>query len=798
MKSVAEALQLYREGRTREAELLCTSLLERNREHAPALELLSDIQLSSARPAAAAASLEQLLRLRPRDAAAHRRLGGALLSLGRSEAAAAVLRRAVDLEPGNVRGRNNLGQAMLQLGSVADALEQFERALRLDPGYAIGHNNRGLALCTAGDLSAAVAAFERSLQIDPALQVARVNLAISYEKLGLLTQALAAYEAVLSMMPRHVGSLAGRGVLLAKLNLPGAALASFEAALALRPADSMLLAQKASALLSLERHEEALQTARASLALRPDYAEALNIEAGALCKLHRPIEAAVPIRRALELDPGYVDGWCTQAVINQNLGDDLSSVTAYRRASALDAGCVAARMGLLSGLIPSVPWCSSEDAQSRSAFDAELAAHERWLRDRELSAADAWTMCRQPLFYLSYQEESNREFLERHRQPGATRLARALPTLRHRPHLRDPARRIRIGIVSAHIFEHSVYHAILRGWLQRLDRSEFELSVFSVGFKQDAVTRGVQTSVEHFDAGMQGPAAWAKTIIQRELDAIIFPEVGMDPTTLALAHLRMAPRQCAAWGHPDTTGLSTIDYYLSAEAFEPPEADRYYSERLVRLPNLGVFYEPLDIQPGPIDLADFGVAAGPVFVCAGTPFKYRPQDDALLVDIARRLRRCTFVFFEHDKRDFTRKLRARLTQVFAEAGLDADAHLVWLPWLPKPAFLGVLNQADVYLDTVGFSGFNTFMQAVEAGLPAVSHEGRFMRGRLGSGILRRLGLTELVATHRQQYVDIAVALGADAGLRNSIRRRLRESAHLAFADAGAAEALAALMRSAAQ
>jgi predicted O-linked N-acetylglucosamine transferase (SPINDLY family) len=85
------------------------------------------------------------------------------------------------------------------------------------------------------------------------------------------------------------------------------------------------------------------------------------------------------------------------------------------------------------------------------------------------------------------------------------------------------------------------------------------------------------------------------------------------------------------------------------------------------------------------------------------------------------------------------------------------------------------------------------MQAVECGLPCVTYEGRFLRGRLGSGILRRLGMPELIATNPDAYVDLAVRLAADAGHKAAIRARMQDAAPVLYADRTAIDALAALL-----
>jgi predicted O-linked N-acetylglucosamine transferase (SPINDLY family) len=244
----------------------------------------------------------------------------------------------------------------------------------------------------------------------------------------------------------------------------------------------------------------------------------------------------------------------------------------------------------------------------------------------------------------------------------------------------------------------------------------------------------------------------------------------MDPMTARLASLRLAPVQVASWGHPETTGMPTIDYYLSASGLEPEGAQAHYTERLVLLPNLGCSFDRMAFQPASTPGA---TADEPLLVCPGMPFKYAPQHDWVLAEIARRIGACRFLFFSHGKGELTGKLAERLKMAFRKRGLDFERHVVFLPWQAPAAFLGWLRRADVYLDTLGFSGFNTALFAVEAGLPIVTREGRFLRGRLASGILKRLETDELVARDEAGYVELAVRLVQDAAYRKNVAARLR-------------------------
>jgi protein O-GlcNAc transferase len=265
----------------------------------------------------------------------------------------------------------------------------------------------------------------------------------------------------------------------------------------------------------------------------------------------------------------------------------------------------------------------------------------------------------------------------------------------------------------------------------------------------------------------------------------------MNPLALRLAALRLAPLQAASWGHPETTGLPTIDCYLSAAGLEPAQAQDNYTERLVALPNLGCYYERAQWPGGRDPLGPLPDGA-PLLVCPGTPQKYTAQHDAVLSAIARRLGRCRLAFFAPPGEAFA-KFRRRLEGAFARDGLRLDDYAVFLPWVAPADFLALLRRADLFLDSIGFSGFNTAMQAIECGLPLVTREGRFLRGRFASGILRRMGLSELVAASDEAYVELAVKIVRQREYAEDLRRRIAAQRGVLFADEAPIRALASFL-----
>jgi protein O-GlcNAc transferase len=207
------------------------------------------------------------------------------------------------------------------------------------------------------------------------------------------------------------------------------------------------------------------------------------------------------------------------------------------------------------------------------------------------------------------------------------------------------------------------------------------------------------------------------------------------------------------------------------------------------LPGTGVCTELAPIQPqhwqGPER------APGVVrFTVCQQPIKPDPADDTLLARIAAAVGACEFWLASPNKLRWTgERLHERLAAAFRDAGLDPQAHLRILPWLPHPQFAGFLDEMDVYLDCPGFSGYTTAWQAVHRGVPIVTVEGEFMRQRLAAGLLRQIGVTEGIASSADEYVEIAVRWAKESPADRVARHQaIREAAPRADGNRLAVEA----------
>lgn len=735
---LAQAHAHHAAGRLDEAHAGYRAVLERDPRNFDAEHLLGVIALQRFKPEQALARFERAVHIAPESPVAHNSLGETYRRLGRVEQALASLRRAIALDARMAEAHFNLGGLLRGLGQNGEAIQCFQRALEIKPEFAQAHAGLAAALHDVGDLDAALASAQRALALDPASATQHLSVGNLLREKGFVDEAAAAYRAAIERDARLVEAHNNLGNVLRHQGRVDEALASYEEALRHKPDFAEALLNAAQLLRENRRLNEAVAAYGVLLQLRPDMAEA-HLELGNALKGLGDVDGALAsYRLALERDPEYAE----------------------------------ARWALAMSQMPMVADSEAELAASRSAFAAELATLERWCREHGPVKAMRAVGSQQP-FYLAYQEWDHLPSLSRYGALCADLMrgwqeAAAVPL---------PSRvtraEIRVGIVSAQICDHSVWHAIIKGWLQHLDRGGIDLRLFHLGRTNDVETALAKTLVTHFTYGKSDFAEWSRIISSHQLDVLIYPEIGMDPLTAKLASLRLAPVQATSWGHPQTSGLPTIDYYLSADALEAPGAEAHYSEKLVRLPGFGSVYTPAQVEPAVVDLAALGLRAdAPLLLCPGTPFKYTPRHDAVLIEIARRLGDCQFVFFLPQPPELMQRVRGRMMRAFAGAGMDLAAHAAFVPWQRRAGFYGLMQEADVYLDTIGFSGYNTAIQAIENALPVVAYEGRFLRGRLASGILRRMGMDELVAGSEGEFVDRAVKLVHDAAHWGEVRERM--------------------------
>jgi protein O-GlcNAc transferase len=712
---------------------------------------------------------------------------------GRLVEAERLYRLACGNDPKNARAFHLCGVVAHQLRRP-DAASLVGRAVTLDPDFAEAHNDRGVILAANGSFANAVACFERAVRLNPGYHEARNNLALGLRSLGRFDEALVQFEQVLNNAPE---SPVAHFNLASVLELAGRkpdAESRYRGAISLRPDFVDAHIHLASLLLDMNRPPEALAHAERAVALRPDSAGARNNLGNILRTMGRRDEAIAQYEAAIATDPGSFMAHYNCGVALRGEARIAEARRHFALALSLKPNFLEAELALCMAELPALYNDEPEIAERRGAYAGRLAGLSAHAGSAAAPAALAEAIGSHQPFYLPYQGRNDRELQTLYGKMvcGVMAARYPAPVLPNPP---GPGEPIRLGIVSGFFRQHSNWKIPIKGWLKELDRARFRVSGYYTSGERDDQTEMAATWCGRFVQGPLSLDAWRRAILDDAPHVLIFPEIGMDKVSAQLAAQRLAAVQCASWGHPVTSGFPTIDYFISSDLMEPAAAAAHYSEQLIRLPNLSIYYEPSDVPAHGIDRAQLGLRAGAVvFWCCQSLPKYLPQFDEVFARIAAEVPGCQFTFIEFaGGRDVMEMFRGRLDRAFQAVGLKAADHCVFLPRLAADHFVAAIGHCDVVLDSIGWSGCNSILESLVHNVPIVTLAGETMRARHTAAILEMMGIPETTARTLDDYVSIAVSLGRDKKKRAELSARIANRKQLVYRDRDCITALEAFL-----
>jgi predicted O-linked N-acetylglucosamine transferase (SPINDLY family) len=712
---------------------------------------------------------------------------------GRLNDAERLYRIVCDSDPQNARAFHLLGLVAHQLRRP-DAASLVGRAVMLAPDFAEAHNDKGVILAANGLFAEALPCFERAVALNPGYHEARNNLGRGLRSLGRIGEALTQFELVQRSMPDSPLAHFNMASVLELAGRKGDAETHYRTAVSLRPDFVDAHLHLAALLQDTDRLPEALAHAERAVALRPDSAGARNNLGNILRSIGRRDEAIAQYEAALRIDPNSFMAHYNCGVALRGETRIAEARTHFARAFALKPDFLEAELALGMAELPALYRDQSEIAERREAYASRLRQLAADVESAGVPASLAEAIGSHQPFYLPYQGRNDRE-LQASYGALACKIMAARYAAPRLPKPAGPGEPIRLGIVSGFFRQHSNWKIPIKGWLSELDRNRFHVSGYHTGTERDAETDAAAALCKRFVQGPLSLDAWRRTILDDAPHVLIFPEIGMDKLSAQLAAQRLAAVQCASWGHPVTSGFPTIDYFISSELMEPAGAEGHYTEQLVRLPKLSIYYEPSDVPPPPIDRAQLGLRAeATVYWCCQSLPKYLPQFDAVFARIAAEVPGSQFTFIEFGGGSgVTEMLRDRLHRAFRAVGLDATERCVFLPRLTPDRFVAAIGQCDIVLDSIGWSGCNSILESLVHDLPVVTLAGEMMRGRHTAAILQMMEIRETTAQTIDEYVSIAGALGRDAARRNELSARIAGNKHRVYRDRDCVAALEAFL-----
>ncbi len=669
----------------------------------------------------AAAGYRAVLDAMPGHADAAHLLGVVHLQAGHPAEAERLIRAAIQADRRAADYHDNLGSALKALGRLEEAAAAHRQAIRLRPDFAQALYNLGNALDGLGRREEAVTAYRQAAAKRPGYAKARFNLGNALAALGRREEADTAYRAAVADDPGFVEAHANRGALRLALGRPAAAGGDLARALALLPDHGPALANRAAALLALGDTGGAEHAARRAARARPDFAEAFLRLGEVRQRANRLAEAGDAYRAALSLAPDLAEALANLAIIHQTQGDLDPADTAMRRALALrpDLAEVRSNHAYLQLFKPGVTLAGV--LESHRAWDA---AHGATLRA-------AWK--------------------------------------RHKIDAANPDRPLTVGILSGDFRRHPAGLFAVRA-VEALPAHNVRLFLYANQTEADDVTARFRAAAERWVPVAPLADAELAERIRADRPDILIDLAGHNARGRPGVFARKpAPVQVAWSGYMATTGLAAMDALVADHHHVPDGAEAFYSERVLRLPDAFIAFEPPDGAPdpspppcasgGPVTFGSFNILTklNPAVLGAWAAILDRVPELRLLMKTKALSCPVTAALWR-DRLAAAGIAPDRVTMQGATSSLDHMARCA---------------SVDVALDPFPFAGSTTTLETLWMGVPVITLPGDTFSSRHSLAFLTVAGVEGCVARDVADYVDRAVGWAGDPARLTELRRGLR-------------------------
>ncbi|MFJ4344822.1 tetratricopeptide repeat protein [Pseudomonas sp. NPDC089401] len=536
---------------------------------------------------------------------------------------------------------------------------------------------------------------------------------------------------------------------------PEQALASFEQALALCPNDTEALELVAKASQKLGDSDRAETLASRAVQLAPQFAPAHHRLATLHFEKGRFAQALEHIDQALQAEPGNGRMQSRKALILGRLDRHGEAIV------------------LFEALLKKEPTDYSHWNNLANLYKdiGQLALADRhYSRAVELAGRKDVLPYSNRLTTLHYDPTRSREYIFEVCKQWQARFGPA--TVPPRPQMADlsPDKRLRIGLVSDGLRQHPVGNMIV-GVLERLPSHRFQLLAYSSSQVSDHLTRRIRARVEawrpikHLD-----DAHLARQIRDDQVDILIDLSGHNAGNRMGCMALQPAPL-LVKWvgGLINTSGLDAIDYLISDAIESPPGEDAFYTEKLIRLPDDYICYDPPpyapDVQALPAQANGYVT-----FGCFNNPTKV---NDLLLARWAELLQEVPDSRLLLKGGAFANPgLQQHVRAVLQGHGIDPQRVQIEGP-VGHKGLLESYNRIDIALDPWPYSGGLTTCEALLMGVPVVTLPGPTFAGRHSATHLVNAGLPELVVGSWDEYCQRAAGLARDLRSLATIRSLLR-------------------------
>jgi len=653
---------------------------------------------------------------------------------GNTDKAERICRGILSDSPGDPDALHMLGLLALQSGQAGSAIKFIQDAIAVESDNAVFHCNLGLALQILGDINNAVKSLKQALVLNPVFILAHQSIAALYQQLGQTGFAISHFQSVLDLQPDSHQALFHLAGLYYQSGDPGRALDFYNRLLQVAPDNAGTLNNVGVIFDAEGDYYKAISYYQRSVAAMPDYVAAHKNLGTAYVRVNRIKEASESFERVRVLEP-------------DNPLSDLRAASICRIVAASNNEIDQYRTFLLNKL-------NHYAEKGLSATPEELVQSGVY-----------------PSYSLMYHGRNDRPV----REAFARVFSPCFPALDSR----KSSNKRKIGFVVTRSHE-GIFIRSMRGVLQRMNPDKFMLVVVcQIGHKTE-----MDTHLECEHVLVKEMPDLIEQIVEfirlERFDLLYYWEIGTDALNYYLPYYRLAPVQCTSWGIQVTSGIPNIDFYLSSKLVEADQADTHYTETLVRADTLLTFQERSTLPESRKYRSDFGLKSGQhIYMYAQQIGKFHPDFDFVVGEILRRDPDGFLIILSDRWGYLDQKLGQRLKRTIP----DVYERIIFLPRQDHLDYLCLIAESDVILDPPYYGGVNSSYDCFSLNKPIIAHESQFHISRYAAACYRKMGVMDCLVSSLDNYIEVAVKVGANADFREYVGGRIRESSDALFMDA---------------
>ena len=585
-----------------------------------------------------------------------------------------------------------------------------------------------------------------------------------------LDESIIYFEKSIEISPNYADAYNNLAGVLADQKKYNKAIEYFQKAIKINPNLAEAYYNLGNALSAIEQYNESINNYNQAIKIKPNYVKAYNNLGNVFRTLNDFQNAISCYEKTIEIDNNHSDAYHKLAILYCDIGKVDDARKCFQTLLKLKPDNVLYKINNALLLTP-VYKSAKEIDEHRNKFIEGIDQLKKYKYLTEQPGNEIELNS----YYLAYHNKNNVEVMKR----LCKLFRKIIPNINYTAKniKKQKNKKIKLGFISEFLTNHTV-GKLFGGLIKNMNKKKFDVTIFHTSkTKKNLIKNEIDIKADKV-INLKTKIHEQQLQVENEnLDIIFYPDIGMSPTTYFLAFSRLAPVQIASWGHTETTGIDTIDYFLSTILFEEKNAQKNYSEKLICLNQIPTYFEP------PQNIASLKKRSelklpenAHLYGCPQTLFKLHPDFDKVLAEILKRDSDGYIVLIggEGKEKYWSEILKERWAKNFS----ILNKKVLFTKRLSLLEFFSLSYCVDVLLVPLHFGGGNTSLEAMIFGTPSITMPGNYLRTNISTAIYKQMKISAPpIAKNTEQYIDLAIKLVKDKNKNVYLREKSKKAAN---------------------